>query len=193
MSEIQQKTKKPLHKKWWVWVLLIIVIFVFIGSLGGGKKEGEKIGMVNTSSTATTTASTAQSSSVVLDSYNLGDLVKVDKFEFSVLSVKETKSDNPYIKPKEGNKYMTVELQIKNNGDTKEVVSTLMNFYLKNSDGEKGTQALMTGDKSVDGELLKGDKIKGTITYEISKNSSGLKFYYNPSFLFGKSIVVKLD
>ena len=69
----------------------------------------------------------------------------------------------------------------------------MMNFYLKNGEGEKGMQTFMTGDKSVDGELLKGDKIKGTITYEIAKNSTGLKFYYNPSFLFGKSIVVKLD
>ena len=188
MSEIQQKTKKPIYKKWWVWVLLIVLIVILItGLTAGGKMNGEKARTINT-------ATTTQSGPTILESYNLGELVKVDKFEFSALSFKETKSDNAALQPKEGNKYMAVEVQITNNGDSKEMVSSILSFHLENSAGERAMHIYTPPtDKPFEGQLLKGDTTKGTLTYEVPKNATGLKFFYNPNFLLGKSIVVKVN
>ena len=198
MSEIQQKTKKPIHKKWWVWVLLIVLIVILItGLTAGGKMTGEKPRTVITSSSSSSSSMTSnpvQSVPAIFGSYNIGELVKAEKLEFTALSFKDTKSDNPLLQPKEGTKYIAVEVQITNNGDEKEMVSSMMSFHLENSDGQRQMHIFTPSvDKPFDGQLSKGDTTKGTLTYEVPKDSKGLKFFYNPNSLLGKSIVVKLD
>ena len=195
MSEIQQKTKKPIHKKWWVWVLLAALIVILItGLTAGGKMNGEKTRTVDTASTSSMTTNPAQSGPAIFGSYNIGELVKAEKLEFTALSFKDTKSDNPLLQPKDGTKYIAVEVQITNNGDEKEMVSSMMSFHLENSDGQRQMHIYTPPtDKTFEGQLSKGDTTKGTLTYEVPKNSTGLKFFYNPNSLLGKSIVVKLN
>jgi hypothetical protein len=180
-----KKKGKSIFKKWWFWLIIVVIIIAI--ATGSGQKS-EKVGTSSSSS-----SQTQQSQITIQDSYAINDIVKVSDFEFSVLSAKNYISSNQSIKPKEGYKFIKVELYIENKGINKETVSTILNFYLKDSDGQKATQSFMGDDKSIDGELLKGDKIKGTITYEVPINSSGLKLYYNPSFITGKSIVVNLS
>jgi Domain of unknown function (DUF4352) len=182
-NTIKEKKKTPFYKKWWLWV---VVIFLLLISLAGRNKS-QKIG-----ESSNTNNSTTASNIDLKDLYNLNDIIKVSDFEFTVFSAKEYISENQFIKPKDGNKLIKVELMIENKGDKKETVSSMLNFYLKDSDGVKGVQSFIADDKSIDGEFLKGDKIKGTITYEVSKDSKGLKLYYNPSFILGKSIVIDL-
>lgn len=38
-SEPPAKTKKPIYKRWWFWVVAVIVVFGVIGSIGGGAKD----------------------------------------------------------------------------------------------------------------------------------------------------------
>ncbi|MDD5688652.1 MAG: hypothetical protein PHQ76_00020 [Caldisericia bacterium] len=37
-NETEIKSKKPIWKKWWLWLIAIFVIFIFIGAIGGEKK-----------------------------------------------------------------------------------------------------------------------------------------------------------
>lgn len=42
MTEEVPKTKKPIYKHWWVWVLGIIVLFIIISAASGGSGESTK-------------------------------------------------------------------------------------------------------------------------------------------------------
>jgi Domain of unknown function (DUF4352) len=201
MSEIQTPSV-PTPKKWYQKKLIIIplgliLLFAIIGSMGGSKTD-KKIGEVATAGTsmpATVNNATSQTPAApaLKASYKVGDIIEVNKFVIKVNSVNQNAdSGNPYTKPKDGNKFVTVDITLENKGETKETVSSFINFYIKNAEGEKGTSQFLSSLKPVDGELLAGDKIKGELAYEIAANSKGLKLYYNPTFLFGKSIVVEL-
>ena len=195
MSETEQKTKKPIYTEWWIWVLTIVLIVIFItGLTAGGKMKGEKARTVDIANTSSMASNPAQSVPAIFGSYNIGELVKAEKLEFTALSFKDTKSDNPLLQPKDGTKYIAVEVQITNNGDEKEMVSSMMSFHLENSDGQRQMHIYTPStDKPFEGQLSKGDTTKGTLTYEVPKDSKGLKFFYNPNLLLGKSIVVKLN
>lgn len=182
----EKVVKVEIVKKWYQRKIIIIPLALIALALvfGGGNKSA-KVGETSSSS------KTGQAANDLKDMYKVGDIIKVGDFEVIVSSIeKNIPSGNQFIVPKSGNMFVNVNLTIKNNGQNKENVSTLLNMYLKNSEGEKGTTRIFGNDKPIDGELLKGDIIKGSVGYEIAANSNGLKFYYNPSFLFGKSIIV---
>lgn len=54
----QEKAKKPLHKKWWFWLIIVLVVFVAIGSFGSAEYEND------TQTTVNTTAQQTESSAV---------------------------------------------------------------------------------------------------------------------------------
>lgn len=53
-KEKEQKTKKPIHKRWWFWLIIVLVILMVIGSQNSAK-EGVKAGMDAANATATST------------------------------------------------------------------------------------------------------------------------------------------
>lgn len=66
-------------------------------------------------------------------------------------------------------------------------------MYIKDSEGNKYTPTLVSdATGSVDGELLADDKVKGDVGFELPKVANGLKFYFNPNWVSGQSIVIDL-
>lgn len=172
------------------WIGIAVVAFIVLGVIGsmlGGNKSTD--GKISTTSTSNSSNSTPELAS----SYKVGDVVKTGDYIFTAISVNgDTPSGNEYIKPKDGSRFVTVELSIENKGTTKTSISTLISMYLKGSDGTKFQQSYTINPKPIDGELLANDIIKGSVTYEVPKTASGLKFYYNPAWITGKSIVIDL-
>lgn len=177
------------------WVGIIIVALIVLGVIsaifGGGKSsvDSAKVGE-KTTETVKTTSNTPE----LKASYKVGDIVSVGDYLVTVNSFKNNiATDNQFIVPKDGNQFVQVDITIENKGKDKTNISTLLQMYVKDSEGSKFNQTFIPDQKSLDGELLSGDKVKGQLTYEVPKNVSGMKYYYNAAFLFGKSIVVDLQ
>ena len=172
------------------WIGIVVVAFIVLGVIGsmlGGNKSTD--GKISTTSASNTSNSTPELAS----SYKVGDVVKTGDYVFTTISVNgDAPSGNEYTKPTAGNRFVTVELSIENKGTTKTTISTVLNMYLKSGDGSKFQQSFLVNNKPIDGELLANDIIKGSVTYEVPKTASGLKFYYNPAWITGKSIVIDL-
>lgn len=174
--------------------LVLIVLGVMGAAMGGKSNTGtEKVGTNNTTPAEQTQEVSAPTSVPQETSYKVGDQVKSGDFVFSVNSVRQDQG-SAYIKPKAGSVYVIPNVTIQNNGKEKAIVSTLLQMYIKDNEGNK-YQPTLTQDATgkVDGELLAGDKIKGDVGFEILTTAKELKFYFTPAWLTGSTIVVNLE
>ena len=161
------------------------MVLIIIGAASGGSNNGTQ--KVGTNTTPTTQVQQPQAVN-----YKVGDQIKSGDFVFSVNSVSKDQG-TAYVKPTAGSIYIIPNVTIQNNGKTKSAVSTLLQMYIKDSEGNKYSPALTTNATGkVDGELLAGDKVKGDVGFEVPLSATGLKFYFTPEWLTGDTIVVDL-
>ncbi len=163
------KVKKPLYKKWWIWLLALIVIGAIAS--GGGEKE---------SKVTNTTSKTKTEEAVV---YKIGDALKTDKFEITVTNVKTTKSvGGQYLKEtaSEGGIYVVVEWEYKNITDKPISSFSFPTISLSDKNGTEydsdlnATSTYATEvelDSKVLSDLNPNIKVKDAHVFEISEES----------------------
>lgn len=171
------------------WIIIAIVaVFIIAAASNSGdddtQNESEKVGSVdNTDKLQDTTTKKAdskkkdssnkksdQKSSKKEDNrYHPGDVVKFGDFEISYISAKKYKSDNQFIQPKEGYKYVKFKFSFKNTGDTDNYPGSF-GCYVKN---KKYDQEYLDGsDESfLLQEVSGGREISGSVTYEVPKDT----------------------
>lgn len=100
--------------------------------------------------------------------FKVGDQVKVgDTFIATVNSFKTNPGDDIF-KPKSGNKFVVVDVTLKNVGSTEQNISSLLQFTLKDATGQKYDETIISNVTPPDGKLAAGDIIKGQIAYEVA-------------------------
>ena len=138
-------------------VLALVIIACGVSSANAGTSVG-------TSGSNTQTTSSSNSSK----HFKVGDQVKVgDTFVVTVNSFK-TSSGDEFDKPKSGNTFVVVDVSIKNVSSQEQDLSSLLQFTLKDSTGQKYTETFISGATPPDGKLAAGDIVKGQIPYEVS-------------------------
>jgi hypothetical protein len=126
-----EKVKKPLWKRWWVWLLGIIVI---AAAAGGGEED-----TVTKEETATETASSKSTEEPKKEEkkqeFTIGQEVKVGKLSYIVKGVEETNKLSSVLgeKTTEG-KFAIVEVTVKN-GDKKARIIDGEMFRILTADG----------------------------------------------------------
>ena len=192
-TEVNKKTTKPFYTRIWFIILMTVILLGTLGNALGGKTTTESNKLASSSSTSSSVNTSTETK--LAGSYKVSDQIKTGDKTFTISNFKDNvSSGNEFIQPKSGNKFITLTMSITNNGKSKASISTLMGMYLKDSEGSKYNQTLMinTG-KQLDGELLAGDTVKGDISYEVPIVATGLKFYYNPSWLGDETIIVTIN
>jgi len=168
----------------------IFLVIIVIGiAAGGGSDEPTKVGESNT----TVNNQEDSAPSTTDTTYVVGDQVKSGDFVFSVNEVRKD-TGSGFIKPDDGNVYLIPNVTIENQSSKEANISTLLQMYIKDGEGNKYTPTL-TQDATgkVDGELLAGEKVKGDVGFEVPTNADELYLYYEASWLTGKTIKVKLS
>jgi len=106
-------------------------------------------------------------------------------------------SGTDFVKPKEDYKFVSVDVQVENQGDSVQEITSIVQMYLKDNTGEKYTFHL--GAQSIidsglpDDELQPGERIRGQIGFQVPTDSAGLIFVFDAEiFGFGK-IFIALD
>ena len=176
-------------KKLLKWGAIGIVILIVLGAVAGSGEKGEsqKVGESKQAE-----GDQVEQSGATSTSYKVGDQVQSGDYIVSVNAVRKDVGSG-YIKPKVGFVYIIPNVTVQNNSTDKTTVSTLLQMYVKDSEGNKYTPTLApdaTG--KVDGELLGVEKINGDVGFEVPTTATGLKFYYNAAWLTGESIVIDL-
>lgn len=81
-------------------------------------------------------------------------------------SVKTSNGDDVST-PKSGNTFLIVDVSIKNVSSKEQDLSSLLQFTLKDSSGQKYDETFISGATAPDGKLAAGDVVKGQIPYEV--------------------------
>jgi hypothetical protein len=123
--------------------------------------------------------------------YSVGQSVDLGDVSFTVLSVR-TLPAGPYSEPTAGHVLLAVNIEAVNNGQGPEVVSSLMQFSVRDATGLSYNQTIAEGSVgSLDGFVAPGSKLRGEIVYEVPEGATGLQLVIS-DFLAG-SVTVQLN
>jgi hypothetical protein len=102
MDTQNASTKKPLLKRWWIWVLIVLAIFIIIGSIGGSSDSQSSSSQTSEQSapqptfkvTAFAMAAEYKENEVAADAKYKGKLVEISG---TVDTIGKDIADTPYI------------------------------------------------------------------------------------------------
>jgi hypothetical protein len=125
--------------------------------------------------------------------YGIGDAVLISDLVIQVIGV-SFPAGTDFVKPKEGYQFVSVDVQVENQGDSVQEITSVAQMYLKDSTGQKYTFHL--GAQSVidtglpDDELQSGERIRGQIGFQVPINISGLIFVFDADVWgYGKAFI----
>lgn len=112
------------------------------------------------------------------DVFAVGDLIEVEEHTIRLNSV-EYQGD-----------ILVANFSVENKGDSDVNISSMMSFSAKKEDGTKLEQEIFDCDESgLDGTVLPGDKLRGSICWSGGGPEDGIKIYYQAN-LFGDGAIV---
>jgi len=184
-NEVKEKivyVERPAKKGqglWWKIPLGLIILIVVASAVSSGKKDEPKLASDNQSQTSTSTTPEPKKD------FKTGDLVDFQGKQFKVTNVKRNAtSSNSFSKPKTGNEYVVVSVEITNNSD-KELPYNAFYFKLQDSTGDQKSTAFAVGVTDNDlssGTLAQKGVKKADLVFEVPKRDEGLKLIYDDSF-----------
>lgn len=155
--------KTPTWKKKWLWAIVAIVV-IAIAANAGKKKDSSA-------------AKQSSKSSAAAETPAVGKAVKVGVWSAVVHSVADPfVPTNPIAKPKDGFRYITVDLSLTNNAEGTKQYSSLMSLKLKDADNKEWTIAI-TGEQlpaAPEGNFAVGETKRGTVAFEVPVAAKGL-------------------
>ena len=128
--------------------------------------------------------------------FTVGEQIEISGLVIQILGVTYP-SGTDLVKPKEGYKFISVDVQVENQGESVQEITSIVQMYLKDNTGEKFTFHL--GAQSIidsglpDDELQPGERIRGQIGFQIPADTVGLIFVFDAEIWgFGK-VFISLD
>ncbi len=154
--------------------------FTTLANRGSSPNTGAVAGSnQNTTVAATATATSAPSS----QHFKVGDHVAVgDTYMVTVNSVKTSQGDAVF-KPKSGHTFLIVDVTVKNTSSEEQTLSTLLQFTLKDSTGQKYDETFTADTTPPDGKIATGDQVKGQMAYEVPKSQHDFTLAFEADIL----------
>lgn len=170
-------------------IAVSLLLFLTILACGSNAKP-EKVGESNPAQPQEPAAAPAQT-----QTYKVGDIVQIGDVALTVNGVSEPAATD-FAKPKDGSKFIVVDLTIENKSAKAAQISTMLQMKLKDDTGQQYDINLMTqaasGGKSPDGEIAPGEKIRGQIGFEIPTGAKGLVFVFDADIFGSGKVFVNL-
>ncbi|TLG73856.1 DUF4352 domain-containing protein [Culicoidibacter larvae] len=103
---------------------------------------------------------------------------------YTVLSTERTKELTSFQTASDGKEYLVLTVEAVNNTEQdKALPYNTFYFKFKNADGVELTQTMNTRDDSFkSGELAPGDRVQGTVVYEVAEGTGGKLIVTNAIF-----------
>lgn len=121
------------------------------------------------------------------NAYALGDIVEASGLTISYLSCEDYVSDNMFIQPAEGNKYVSCGFEFENTSNSDQLVSS---FDFKcYADGKACESNHLRGDDLSTTTLSPGRKVKGTVTFEVPIEAAVVEAEYEANAWTSSHIV----
>lgn len=142
-----------------------------------------------TAATAADHADDADDADATAGPYRVGDTVSMGELEHTLHGVRWSGGDDLF-GPDEGERWLVVDVELTNTGDSSEVISSIMMWTLIDADNRTVDMAF-TGDEqgSLDGELGAGRSIRGETAFSVTDDGESWELVFEPElFGFGQAI-----
>lgn len=118
--------------------------------------------------------------------YKVGDVVESSTLNITYLSCEEYVSDNMFVVPAEGYRFVTCEFEFENVGSSDEYVSSFdFDCY---ADGSN-CKATHIRDDSLNATISAGRKAKGTVTFEVPIDAQVIEIEYLSNYWTSNRVV----
>ena len=155
----------------------------FVEEVGKEIKKTENTG-------ETTTQESTEAQPVVAEGV-VGQPVKCGDLSITVHSFTGSAGE-PMFEPEAGNQYIVVDLEVDNNAQEAEHVSTVMQMSIKTPEGYGYDQAMYFPEpKYPDGAIAAGQKARGNVAFEVPATIGAMNFVFDP--MFGAPVSIKLQ
>lgn len=107
--------------------------------------------------------------------FHIGDIVENGKLRISYLKAGEYVSDNMFLQPEEGNRYVYIELEVENISDSDQMIS----YFSFDCYADGGVCDSCYGmDDALSATISSGRKAKGTVAFEVPKDAQVIEIEY---------------
>ena len=171
--------------------LAIVIIIIFAAITGVDTDDPEKVGEAEKEQTTETQSKEAEKPSS--RTYKIGDEVKLEGKVLTVHSVSPYTSKNQFIAPESGNKFVVVDITMRN--DSGEAFDfNFSEFKLQDNKDYTYDDAFTDKEPSIGFEVIQpGQKFRGFLDYEIPKSNTPTKLIFTPGFLSLSQIIFELN
>lgn len=160
---------------------ILVVVGVAAGNSGKNSSKPEKVGEVSQSQESVSTEKTVEKTT-----FKKEDIVETDSLKISYLSCGEYKSDNQFVQPKNGNKFIFCEFEFENISDSDKLASYLdFNCFADNSSCDPS----YFGDDNLSATISSGRKAKGKVYFEVPVNAKDIELEYDSNWLKSEKII----
>lgn len=202
-AKARAKAERPLWKKKRVIfpALLVLLLVVVVATTGNGTDEPEIATddpeaeeAAEEAEEAAEEAEEAQeeaddATDEVAEGFSIGETISMGDLEHTFHSARFAEGDE-FFSPDEGSQWLVVDVEVENQGDESEAMSTLIMWSLVDADN-RSRDVTITGDEqgSLDGELGPGRSMRGEIAYEVDADETDWELIFEPQlFGFGQGI-----
>ena len=119
--------------------------------------------------------------------YKVGETLETGKVKITFQSAEDYTSDNMFIEPDEGNKYIRAYFVVENTGNTDTLVSSYdFDCY---ADDSAADTPLLTDKMLSSTTLSPGRKAEGYVYYEVPQNAQKIEIEYETSYWTQKKVI----
>lgn len=201
-AKARAKAQRPLwKKKRFIFPLILVLLIAIIVATSSGDDDSTSPRAVDTSNegTAAEVEQAADDEEAgeegsgeeadVAQGYAIGDTIAMGDLEHTFHGARFSEGDD-FLTPDEGTKWLLVDVEVTNNSDESEPISSLMMWSLVDSDNRTNDQTITTDEQgSLDGELGAGRSMRGEIAFEVNADETDWELIFEPHlFGFGQGI-----
>lgn len=161
-----------------------LALVIAIAAAASGGKKSTTTGTTDTTKAAGEPETTAKAAAPSKGSYALGDTAKTGDFEVTVYGFKDPQAtSNQFDKPKAGNHFVSVDVQVANKGSKQQTFSSLAGLHLvdgANRQYDVSFSTLTPGPP--DGEIPAGEAVRGFAVFDVPDGTTGLRLRVQGSF-----------
>jgi hypothetical protein len=203
-AKARAKAERPLWKKKRVILpaLLVLLLVVVVATTGNGPEEPEVATddpeveeEAERAEEAAEEAEDAQeeeddeATDEVAEGYSIGETISMGDLEHTFHGARFAEGDE-FMEPEEGSRWLVVDVEVENQGDDSEAMSSLIMWSLVDSEN-RSVDVTITGEEqgSLDGELGAGRSMRGEIAYDVDEDEADWELIFEPQlFGFGQGI-----
>jgi hypothetical protein len=146
---------------------------------GADTAADDPVGVLGAAATTTTSVHSPSASSTIPGVPGVGSTAVTGSFEVTLLTVEDPVAGNQLFPPEEGNRFIGVELEMRNTSAEVQAFSSLLSVEVVDAEGQTWSPSLFAvSDRStLDGDIPAGESRRGWIGFEVPVVSTGLRLF----------------